>query len=152
MTAQWLLAFLHLLALPIGLAAIAIRARALHAVARGAPPRAALNADMWWGMAAVLWISTGLVRYMTPVEKGTDYYSSNTLFMAKLTMLSIILILEVWPMITLIGWRIRQSKQQPIDTARARTFATISIAQALLVVLMVAAATGMARGIGAGEP
>ena len=148
MTLRWLLAFLHLIALPIGFAAIALRARALRDIAKGGPLRVALHADMWWGIAALLWISTGLARYFMDVEKGADYYNSNFLFHAKMGLLGLILLLEIWPMSALIGWRIRQGKQQPVDTGRAATFATISGIQALLVFLMVAAATAMARGIG----
>jgi putative membrane protein len=50
-------------------------------------------------------------------------------------------------MITLIKWRIAQARGAAIDASRAKLFARISHIEALLVMLMVVAATGMARGV-----
>jgi putative membrane protein len=148
MTLRWLLAFLHLLALPMGLSAVGARSRALKGVARGNSLHAAFVADTWWGIAALLWISTGLARYLGGIEKPTEYYNNNWVFIAKMGMLAVILALEIWPMITLLRWRIHTKKQTPFDTSSARKLAMISDVQALLVFLMIAAAAAMARGIG----
>jgi putative membrane protein len=148
MTLRWLLAFVHLLALPMGLSAVGARSRALKGVVRGESLKAAFVADTWWGIAAFVWISTGLARYLGGTEKPTEYYNNNWVFIAKMGMLALILILEIWPMITLIRWRINAKKQIPVDTSPARTLAAISDVQALLVFLMIAAAVAMARGIG----
>jgi putative membrane protein len=61
-----------------------------------------------------------------------------------------ILGLEIWPMVTFIGWRIRLGKGEPIDTSRGRTFARISVVQAFLVVGIVFLAVAVARGPGTG--
>ena len=71
MTLRWILAFLHLLALPIGVAAVFIRARAL----RANNIRDAVKADAWWGIAAFIWIATGLWRWLGGVEKPMPYYT-----------------------------------------------------------------------------
>ena len=151
MMTRWLFAFVHLVALPIGLSAIAARSRALKDAARGAPLRAAFAADTWWAIAALLWISTGLARWLGGTEKPTAYYNHNLMFMAKMGMLTLILILEVWPMITLMRWRIYEKKQLPIDTAPAKALARISDVQGVLLFFMIAAAAAMARGIGVGR-
>ena len=65
------------------------------------------------------------------------------------TLLGIILLLEVRPMVTLIGWRIQLSRGNAIDTRLANRFARTSVVQTLLVIAMVFVATAMARGIGA---
>ena len=148
MTTRWLLAFVHLLALPIGLSAVGARSRALKAAARGESLKPVFVADTWWGIAALIWISTGLVRYLGGTEKPTDYYNNNWIFIAKMGMLALILLLELWPMITLVRWRINAKKQVSFDTTPARAMATISDIQAILVFLMIAAAAAMARGIG----
>jgi putative membrane protein len=148
-TLRWILAFLHLLALPIGVAAILLRARALRALARGAAPNSAVSADLWWGVAAFIWISTGLVRWLAGIEKPMPYYTQNWLFHAKLTMLLVILILEVRPIIVIGRWRKQLRKQLPIDTKAADAMATTSYIQLALALLMMLAATGMARGVGA---
>ncbi|MOA11074.1 hypothetical protein D3C78_1309930 [compost metagenome] len=80
-------------------------------------------------------------------EKGTDYYLHQPLFHLKMTLFVLILLLEIAPMVTLIKWRIALARKVAIDTGRAKLFARISHIEALLVLLMVVAATGMARGV-----
>ena len=82
MLVRWLPAFVHLLALPIGAAALLTRASILKRLPTGADPRRAFAAD-WWSVAAVLWIGTGLTRYLGSSEKGADYYEHNTFFLLK---------------------------------------------------------------------
>jgi putative membrane protein len=146
------LAALHLLALAIGLAAVLARGTALREPASAATLRRAIRADTEWGIAAALWIGTGLWRYLGAVEKATAYYNSNTWFLTKLGLLAVILALELWPMLTLIRWRralARGGAPEAVAVpAAARRIATISHVQALLVVLMVVAAVAMARGLG----
>lgn len=146
---RWLLAFFHLLGLGIGLGAVWVRARAL---ASGAPDRATISrllaADSVWGVAALLWITTGLWRLLAGTEKPTEYYLASRAFWIKMGLLVMILALEVRPMVTLIRWRSRLARGETPDLASAPALARISYVQAGLVVLMVLAATAMARGIG----
>ncbi|HEU4720509.1 MAG TPA: DUF2214 family protein [Gemmatimonadaceae bacterium] len=148
------LAILHLLALGIGLGAIWARARAL-----GERPldrssaRRAFAADGWWGLAAVLWIGTGLWRLLGGTEKATQYYLSNHVFLAKLGFLVAILLLELWPAVTLVRWRRAAARGGSSWTPHAPSAArirAISVLQAVLVIAMVCAAAMVARGYGAG--
>lgn len=148
MMVRWIVATLHLLALPIGLGSVWARARALSGSLDPAGVRRVLLADTVWGVAAFLWLGTGIWRAFGGLEKGTSYYLSNPFFHAKIGLFLVILLLELWPMITLIRWRIRLGKGQPVDTAPARSFARISYVEAGLVTLMVFWATAMARGMG----
>ena len=141
----WLLAALHLFALGIGLGAIVNRGAALRGNLDANGVRRVLNADTAWGIAAMLWIATGLLRAFGGFEKGSSYYLDNHVFLAKMGLLALILALEISPMITFIRWRRRDAV---IDAARAPALARISFVQAALIVLMVFAATAMARGIG----
>ena len=143
---RWLLAALHLLALGIGLGAILNRAWALRGDLDAGGVRRVLNADTAWGVAALLWISTGLLRAFAGFEKGSDYYLNNHMFWTKMSFFLVILALEIIPAVTFIRWRRRAAE---IDPRRARALARTSFVQAALVVLMVFAATAMARGIGA---
>jgi putative membrane protein len=146
---RWLFAALHLLALGIGLGAIWARARAFRSPLDAAGLRRAFYADMWWGVAALLWIATGLTRAFGGLEKGSAYYLHNHVFWTKMLLLGVILVLEVRPMLTLIRWRqVAGRGGQPV-TSSAPRLAAISYLQAALVVLMVLAATAMARGYGA---
>lgn len=88
-------------------------------------------ADNWWGLAALVWIGTGLIRAWM-----------------KMTLLALIIVLELWPMITFVKWRVRVGRDEQPDTSAAGRLAKISFIEAGLVVLMVLAATGMARGYG----
>ena len=148
MTARWLAASLHLLALGIGLGAVWARGRALRSSLDAGALRQVFLADTLWGLAAVLWISTGLWRLLAGLEKGTGYYLQNHLFMTKMALLALVLLLEIRPMITLIRWRKTVSRGEAPDTRAAPLLARISFVQAWLIVLMVFAATAMARGMG----
>jgi putative membrane protein len=148
MTIRWLLAALHLLALGLGLGAVWARGRALRGALDASGLRRALYADNWWGFAAFLWIVTGLVRAFGGFEKGSFYYLHNHLFWTKMGLFAAILILELRPMMTLIQWRRQVARGDVPDTRAAGRFAQISFIQATLVVLMVLAATAMARGYG----
>lgn len=147
MILRWLVASLHLIALPIGLGAVVVRGTAL----RGSLDKAGLDrvfrADTLWGLAAFLWISTGVARAFFGLEKGTGYYVSSIAFWSKMTFLFAILVLEIRPMAALVRWRRTSRRGDPVDTSRANAFARISFIQAGLVVLMVFAAAAMARGL-----
>lgn len=148
MTIRWLLAAVHLLALGVGLGAVWSRGRALRGALDGPGVRRVLYADAWWGVAALLWISTGLVRAFAGFEKGSAYYLHNHVFWAKMALFAAIFILELRPMIGLTQWRRLSARGQVVDTRAAPLFARISFTQATLVVLMVLAATAIARGYG----
>jgi putative membrane protein len=149
MIVRWLFAAFHLLALGIGLGAVWARGRALRGPLDAAGLRRVFYADAWWGLAAVLWIGTGLVRLFGGLEKGTAYYFHNHVFWTKMALLGLILILEVTPMLALVRWRRMGGRGEVVDTRQAARFARISYLQAGLIALMVLAATAMARGYGA---
>jgi putative membrane protein len=148
MMARWLAASLHLLALGIGLGAVWARGRALRSSLDAGTLRQVFLADTLWGLAAILWISTGLWRLLAGLEKGTGYYLQNHVFLTKMALLALVLLLEIRPMITLIRWRKTVARGQAPDTTAAPLLARISFVQAGLIVLMVFAAAAMARGVG----
>jgi putative membrane protein len=110
--------------------------------------RLALAADSFWGLAALLWIGTGIWRVFGDLEKGTAYYMGSTAFWVKMGLFGAILLLEIWPMATLVRWRIAQSRGRAIFTAAAPHIVFISAVQLVLLVGMIFAATAMPRGLG----
>jgi putative membrane protein len=148
MMARWLAASFHLLALGIGLGAVWARGRALRSSLDAGTLRQVFFADTLWGLAAVLWISTGLWRLLAGLEKGTGYYLQNHVFLTKMALLALVLLLEIRPMITLIRWRKTVARGEVPDIRAAPLLARISFVQAGLIVLMVFAAAAMARGMG----
>jgi putative membrane protein len=147
---RWIFATLHLVGLGVGLGAVWARARALRGPLDPAGLRRVFYADGWWGVAAAIWIGTGLVRVIAGLEKSMEYYLQNHVFWGKMALLLAILVLEVSPMVTLARWRVQLRRGETPDTRLAGRFAGISYLQAVLVLLMVLAATAMARGIGMG--
>ena len=148
------LAVVHLLALGIGLGAIYSRARSLRRLGTEAGALArVLASDGWWGVAALLWVSTGLVRALAGTEKASSYYWSNHVFYAKMGLFALVFLLELWPMLTLIGWRRAMAKKSlPSPETLAplgRRLARISDVETLLLLAIVTAAVLMARGYGA---
>ncbi|HJR52050.1 MAG TPA: DUF2214 family protein [Gemmatimonadales bacterium] len=148
MLVRWLFAWMHLLGLGIGLGAVWARARALHGPLDAAGLRRVFHADGWWGAAGVIWIGTGLVRMIGGLEKGMEYYLQNHVFWGKMTLLLVLILLEIGPAVTLVRWRRQLAKGAQPDTSLAGRFVRISYAQVVLVLLMVLAATAMARGVG----
>jgi putative membrane protein len=151
MTARVILAVVHLVGLGIGLGSIWARAQSFRAALDGPGLRRLFAADSWWGVSAILLIGSGLWRLLGSIEKPTGYYLHNHVFWLKMTALAAILLLELSPMMTLIRWRVAVAKGHAVDTTPASRFAAISYAQVVLLVVMVAAATAMARGVGAGS-
>ncbi len=148
MLVYWSLAAIHLLAFALGFWAVLTRGTAFSRLAAGSgEARRVLMADNLWGISAVILLISGGMRAFGGYEKGTDYYLHQPLFHLKMTLFVLILLLEVAPMITLIKWRVARSRGAAIDTGRAKLFARISHVEGLLVLLMVVAATGMARGV-----
>ncbi|MBC3346133.1 DUF2214 family protein [Pseudomonas sp. SWRI196] len=151
MLAHWSLAAIHLLAFALGFWAVLARGTALRRLAGGMDAvRNVLMADNLWGLSALVLLVTGGMRAFGGFEKGTDYYLHQPLFHLKMTLFVLILLLEIAPMIALIKWRMALGKGHAIDPSKAGRFARISHIEALLLVLMVIAATGMARGVGLG--
>jgi putative membrane protein len=127
---------LHLLALAVGLPSVFFRGRALAGPLDQAGLRRVFAADTAWGLAALLWIGTGVVRVFGGLEKGAQFYLASPLFWVKMGLLAVILILEIWPMATFIRWRRTCRRGQIPDTAPARRLYVINHAQMGLVVLM----------------
>ena len=142
------LSALHLLALALGLPSIFLRSRAL----RGKLDEAGLSrlfaTDTIWGIAAGLWLVSGALRAFTNAEKGSQFYLASRFFELKMLLFLVILLLEIWPMVTFIRWRIQRRKDQMPNTQAAPRFYVISLIQTGLIVLMVFVAAFMARGAG----
>ena len=147
-----LLAAAHLLALGIGLGAVWARGRALRGIVDNAALRRAFAADAWWGFAAVLWLATGLARLLAATEKSVEYYMRNPLFHLKMGLFLLVLLLEIWPMVTLIRWRRALGRNQTAAFGSAHRIARISTIEAFIIVIIVFVAAALARGYTLGMP
>lgn len=140
---------LHVLALALGLPAVYLRGREL----RGPLDMAGLGrlfaADNLWGVAAALWVATGLLRAFGGLEKGTAFYLGSRAFWLKMALFALILVLEIRPMVTFIKWRAGLRRGRAPDTSRARRLYLVNHIEMGLMLLMVFVAAFMARGFGA---
>ena len=139
---------LHVLALALGLPSVYLRGRALKGPLDRDGLRRLLAADTVWGIAAGLWIATGLLRAFGGLEKGSQFYLQSPLFWTKMALFVTVILLEIWPMVTFIRWRRVLRRGEMPDTSRARALYLINHVEMALVVLMVFVASFMARGFG----
>ncbi|MGH7366906.1 MAG: DUF2214 family protein [Candidatus Rokuibacteriota bacterium] len=139
---------LHLLALAIGLPAVFLRGRALKGRLDADGLRRLLAADTVWGVAAGLWIVTGLLRAFGGLEKGAEFYLRSPLFWTKMALFVVVLLLEIRPMVTFIRWRVQLGRGGTVDTSQARALYTLNHIELAIVVVMVFVASLMARGVG----
>ena len=138
----------HLLALAIGLPSVFLRGRALRGRLDREGLRRVFAADTVWGIAAALWLVTGLLRAFGGLEKGTAFYLGSWLFLTKMGLFVLIVALEIRPMVTLIRWRAAMRGAGTPDTSAARSLYHLNHVELALVVVMVFVASFMARGYG----
>lgn len=146
----------HVLALAIGFASVFARGRRLRELAKdranAAVRSALLRADNAWGLAALLWIATGLLRVFFG-EKTPEFYVRNGFFWTKMTLFLLVFLLELRPMVTFIKWRTAKGKggdaavEAAVAAAPLETLSKINDAETILVVLIPFAAALMARGV-----
>lgn len=137
---------LHILAFGLGLGSVFMRGLYLRRI-QGDGIQKMFMADNVWGLAALLWIATGLLRAFAGLEKGTHFYLESTLFWVKMGLFVLLFAIELFPMITFIRWRILLGRGERVDTSRAGLFARINDLEILLVLAILFVASMMARAI-----
>ena len=145
------LSALHVLALGIGLGSVFMRGRYLRALRDGPEPRVLdllFAADSVWGLAALLWLVTGLARAFGHVEKAPDFYLRNGFFWVKMTLFAAVFALEIWPMVTFIRWRSARRSGRPLPQFdRLALLVLVDDVETGLVVVIPFVAAAMARGL-----
>ena len=140
-----LLSAIHVLTLALGLGAIFARGRALARPLDDAGWRRLLAADNAWGIAAGLWIASGLARVFFG-GKETSFYWHNGFFWIKMALFGLVFALELVPMMTFIRVRAAQRRGSALPQFPIETYRRINTAELVLVVAIVFVAAFMARG------
>jgi putative membrane protein len=140
-----LLSAIHLLTLALGLGAVFIRGRALARPLDDPGWHRLLAADNVWGLAAGLWIATGLARVFFG-GKEPGFYWHNGFFWVKLGLFGLVFALELAPMITFIRVRSARKHHAALPRFSVETYRRINSAELGLVVAIVFVAAFMARG------
>lgn len=143
-----LVASFHYIALALGLGGLFMRGRYLRGLqAKKDLVQNLLAADNAWGVAALLWIVTGLLRAFAGLEKGTQFYLQSPLFWVKMGLFLAVFMLEILPMVTFIRWRIALMKKRKFEVGSYHRLIQINHLQMILVILIPFVASAMARGI-----
>jgi putative membrane protein len=105
--------------------------------------------DFIYGMAAVLVLITGLLRWFV-YGRGAAYYLSNPLFHTKLTLFVIMAILSVFPTIKFLKWRkeVNSGTAPGVDEKSVKRLLMLIRIEILIVVIIPFLAVMIARGYG----
>lgn len=139
------LSAIHVLTLALGLGAVVVRGRALARPLDEAGWQRLLAADSAWGVAAGLWIASGLARVFFG-GKETDFYWRNGFFWLKLALFAVVFGLELAPMTAFIRVRAARRQRAALPRFPIEIYRRINSAEIVLVVLIVFVAAFMARG------
>ena len=140
-----LLSAVHVLTLALGLGALFMRGRALARPLDEAGWARLLAADNVWGIAAGLWIASGLGRVFFG-GKEPSFYWHNGFFWVKLALFGVIFGLELTPMRTFVRVRSARRHHTALPRFPVDTYRRINSAEIALVVIIVFVAAFMARG------
>jgi len=140
-----LLSAIHMLTLALGLGAVVMRGRALARPLDEAGWQRLLAADNLWGIAAGLWIASGLGRVFLG-GKDPSFYWRNGFFWIKLALFGLVFALELTPMTTFIRVRTARRRGTALPRFSVAAYRRINTAEVVLVVAIVFVAAFMARG------
>lgn len=143
--ASALLSAIHVLTLALGLGAVFIRGRALAGPLDNPGWQRLLAADNLWGIAAGLWIASGLARVFFGGQ-DPSFYWHNGFFWTKLALFGLVFVLELRPMRTFMQVRSARRRGAALPPVPIEAYRRINAAEIVLVVAIVFAAAFMARG------
>jgi putative membrane protein len=140
-----LLSAVHMLTLALGLGAVFVRGRALAGPLDEVGWQRLLAADNAWGVAAGLWIASGLGRVFFG-GKEPSFYWHNGFFWVKIALFGLVFALELTPMMTFIRVRGARRRGTALPRFSLVAYRRINSAEVVLVVAIVFVAAFMARG------
>ena len=105
--------------------------------------------DLVYGIAAIVVLATGLLRWFV-YGKGSEFYLSNPIFHAKLTLFVIIGVLSIFPTVKFLKWKkqIRKGENPAIDDKAVKRLLMFIRIELLLVAILPLLAVMIARGAG----
>ena len=105
--------------------------------------------DGMYGLAAVVVATTGLLNWFY-FGKGSDYYTSNTIFIIKFSLFNLVGLLSIYPTVWFFRYKKRHKANPPetikiSNVTRIKTFIAVELTIMAIIPLL---ATLMANGIG----
>jgi putative membrane protein len=144
-----LFAFLHHIAAFVLFAALVVELVLVRSALTVESARKLQVADMIYGISAMALLVVGLARVFH-FEKGATYYFHTWTFLAKLGLFVLIGLASVIPTREFLSWRaaVKAGQVPDVSPARLRQVRSIIHYELMAVVLIMAFAAMMARGIG----
>lgn len=111
--------------------------------------RSLAGIDLVYGIAAIVVLATGLLRWFV-YGKGSEFYLSNPLFHLKLTLFVVMGVLSIFPTVKFLKWRkqIKRGESPDIDNKAAKRLLMFIRIELLLVAIIPLLAVMIARGVG----
>ena len=143
------LAFLHHVAAFALVAALTVEFVLIRGTLTVESARKILRFDAVYGMSAMAVLAIGLFRVFF-FEKGAGYYFHSAPFLAKLALFAAVGLASITPTLEFLSWRaaLKQGQMPAIDPRKLNAIRSILHWELTGVVLILACAALMARGIG----
>jgi putative membrane protein len=111
--------------------------------------RRLLTADLILGIAAATLLVVGVLRVLY-FEKGADYYTHSTTFIAKVSLFLAVALLSIHPTREFLSWRklVRQGKTPVIEARKIKSIRRVIHLELAGIAAIIFCAALMAKGIG----
>ena len=111
--------------------------------------RRLLTADLVLGIAAAVLLVVGVLRVLY-FEKGTDYYTHSTTFIAKVSLFLAVALLSIHPTREFLSWRklVSQGKTPVIEARKKKSIRRVIHLELAGIAAIIFCAALMAKGIG----
>jgi putative membrane protein len=111
--------------------------------------RRLLTADLALGIAAAILLVVGVLRVLY-FEKGPDYYTHSTTFIAKVSLFIAVALLSIHPTREFLSWRkpVSRGQMPPVEARKISSIRRIIHWELAGIVAIILCAALMAKGIG----
>ena len=105
--------------------------------------------DMIYGLAAVLVLVTGLIRWFWIDPKGAAFFNTNPLFHIKVTLFVIIAIISIFPTLKILKWNraLKRGEEVVVPDALVKKQLMLIRIQLLLLVIIPLLAVMVTNGV-----
>jgi putative membrane protein len=144
-----LMAFLHHAAAFTVVAALAVEVALFKPPLSPPQARRLLRVDLVFGASATVVLIVGLLR-AAYFEKGPAYYWHDVFFLTKFGAFIVAALISIYPTVTFLSWNksLKRSVVPEISAARTRRVRMCLMLELTAIVVILACAALMARGLG----
>ena len=149
MYASAVMAFLHHLAAFTVVAALAVEVAMFKPPLSLAQARRLLRSDVIFGASATVVLVVGMLR-VAFFEKGREYYWHDLYFLIKFSAFMAAALISIYPTMTFLSWSkgLKAGVAPEVPEARTRRVRLCLMLELTAIVVILACAAPMARGIG----